>query len=188
MTSAFASATGTHLSQGDAAIGGPQARLLGPTGAGVTVGVISDSIDEVAGGIAASQAAGDLPANVLNLLDDPVPGTDEGRAMAEIVYDEAPGISGIAFTTADGGGPAGKAAGIDSLVAHGVEVIADDTSYLTDPFFQDGIVAQAADRAKAAGVAYFAAAGNDASQGWQGTFSPSGAGRARTSIRLPAST
>jgi hypothetical protein len=96
--------------------------------------------------------------------------------MAEIVYGEAPGISGIAFTTANSGGPAGKAAAIDDLVAHGVSVIADDTSYLSDPFFQDGIVAQAADRAEAAGVAYFAAAGNDASQGWQGTFSASGAG------------
>ena len=43
-----------------------------------------------------SQAAGDLPANVLNLLDDPVPGgTDEGRERwPRSIYDEAPGITG----------------------------------------------------------------------------------------------
>ena len=69
----------------------------------MTVGVISDSIDQVAGGIAASQAAGDLPANVLTCSTIRA-GTDEGRAMAEIVYDEAPGISGIAFTTANAAG------------------------------------------------------------------------------------
>ena len=41
---------------------------------------------------------GDLPASVVALSDKPG-GTDEGRAMAEIVYDEAPGISGIVFAT-----------------------------------------------------------------------------------------
>src|SRR5205823_1354021 len=47
--------TGTNIgaktSEGDAAHRGPQARALGPTGAGVPVGVISDSIDNVNGGI-----------------------------------------------------------------------------------------------------------------------------------------
>ena len=58
------SATGSVLSQGDAAVHGPQARGFGVAGAGVRVGVISDSIDEVGAGIAGSQATGDLPADV----------------------------------------------------------------------------------------------------------------------------
>jgi subtilisin family serine protease len=164
--------TGSVLSQGDAAIHGPQARGFGAQGAGVKVGVISDSIDEVGMGIAGSQATGDLPPSVENLGDLPG-GTDEGRAMAEIVYDEAPAISGIAFATA-AGGPQAKANSIDQLVSHGVKVIADDTSYITEPFFQDDVVAQAVDRAKAAGVAYFIAAGNDADQSWEGTYNGGG--------------
>ena len=91
--------------------------------------------------------------------------------MAEILYDEAPGVGRIRFATADGG-PAAKANAIDALVADGARVIADDTSYVTEPFFQDDVVAQAVDRAKAAGVAYFIAAGNDAQHGWGAAFSP----------------
>ena len=54
-----------------------------------------------------------------------------------------------------------------------MKVIADDTTYLAEPFFQDGIVAQAIDRAKAAGVAYFASAGNDSrNTRWEGTYTP----------------
>ena len=79
--------------------------------------------------------------------------------MAEIVYDEAPGISGIVFGSGTIGSTA-KAAAIDALVARGVKVISDDTVTSIEPFFQDGIVAQAVDRAKAAGVAYFSSAGN----------------------------
>ncbi len=160
---------GSVTSQGVAATHATQPQPSGATGAGVTVGVISDSINKVGGGIAASQTSGDLPANTVALSDASSGGTDEGRAMAEISYDEAPGLAGILFATANGG-PGAKAAAIDSLVSHGAKVIADDTSYITEPFFQDDVVAQAVDRAKAAGTAYFAAAGNDAQESWQGTF------------------
>ena len=166
---------GSALSQGDDVINGPEARALGPTGAGVAVGIISDSIDSVNGGISASVASGDLPNDTADLSNPPpAGGTDEGRAMAEIVYDEAPGVSRIRFTTANPG-PAAKAQGIDALVAAGVKVIADDTSYIAEPFFQDDVIAQAVDRAKAAGVAVFVSAGNDGRNAWQGTFTPSGA-------------
>jgi hypothetical protein len=165
-----AASTGAFTSQGDAAIHGPQARATGVTGTGVRVGIVSTSIDQVGGGISDSQATGDLPGDVTDLLDHPGD-DDEGRAMAEIVYDEAPGISGIAFATGMLG-PASKASSIDALVANGVKVIADDTYYRTEPFFQDGIVSQAVDRAKASGVAYLAAAGNEASQSWEAAYTP----------------
>jgi Subtilase family len=163
--------SGGTLSEGDAAVRGPQARVFGATGAGIVVGVISDSIDEnPVGGLAASIASGDLPANTQVLADDPLGDrTDEGRAMAEVIYDEAPGISGIVFATGVGG-PAAKVGAIDALVARGVRVIVDDASDTTEPAWQDGIVAQAVDRAKLAGVAYIAAAGNDAGHAWQAYY------------------
>ena len=49
--------------------------------------------------------------------DDPAPRKDEGRAMAEIVYDEAPGISSIDFVTADGCRRRREGGSIDGLVA-----------------------------------------------------------------------
>ncbi len=172
--------TGGTLSQGDAAHHGLQARALGPTGAGVTVGVISDSINNAGTKIAGSQASGDLPGplsvppgSVTSLLDSPS-GVDEGRAMAEIIFDEAPGVRSMFFSTG-ALGAAVKAQSINNLVSSGAKVIADDIFLLSEPFFQDGLVSQAVDSAKAAGTAYFASAGNRARQSWEGTFTPAGA-------------
>lgn len=163
---------GGTLSQGDAAHHGPQARALGTTGAGVKVGVISDSANQVGGGVATSIATGDLPAAYQVLQDDPG-SSDEGRAMSEIIYDTAPGITQMAFSTGTLSA-AGKASSINNLVAQGAKIIADDIFYLDEPMFQDGQVAQAVDAAKAAGVSYFASAGNRAKQSWEGTLTLSG--------------
>ncbi len=169
---------GSVLSEGDATHRGPQARALGPTGAGVKVGLISNSINRAGGGVAGSQASGDLPgpasmpAGSVQILQDGSAGSnDEGRAMAEIVFDTAPGVRNMVFTTGSGGA-ATRATGIDNLVANGVNVIADDVFQITEPFFQDGIIAQAVDRAKAAGVTYLVSAGNRARQSWEGTYAP----------------
>ena len=146
----------SNLSTGSVALAGrrcdprPAGARVRPTGAGVTVGIISDSIDQVGGGHRGLAGRRETCRPTSQNLSDLPGGTDEGRAMAEIVYDEAPGISGIVFATA-AGGPQAKATSIDSLVSHGVKVIADDTSYITEPFFQDDVVAQAVDRAKADG-------------------------------------
>ena len=58
------------------------------------------------------------------------------------------------------------ASGIQALVNAGAQVIADDVTYFDEPFFQDGLLAQAANSANAAGVAYFSAAGNSGSNGY----------------------
>ena len=60
----------------------------------------------------------------------------------------------------------------------GAKVIADDTSYPLEPFFQDGVVSQAIDAVKARGVAYFASAGNEGRASWEGTFKPTNGGAA----------
>jgi hypothetical protein len=94
-----------------------------------------------------------------------LPFGDEGRAMLQIVYDVAPGTS-LAFYTAENS-EADFANGIGKLAASvasggaGAKVIADDVGYFDEPFFQDGIVAQAVDAVEVQGVAYFSAAGND---------------------------
>ena len=69
--------TGSATSEGDAAHRGPQARALGPTGTGIPVGVMSDSINQRGTGVAGSQSSGDLPATV-QILDEPGSGTRRG--------------------------------------------------------------------------------------------------------------
>ena len=102
-----------RLSQGDGAINGPEAARARPDGGrrGGRDHLRLDRSGHAGGGIADSVASGDLPSDTVALSNpQPASGTDEGRAMAEIVYDEAPGVSRIWFVTANGG-PAAKAAG-----------------------------------------------------------------------------
>jgi subtilisin family serine protease len=92
---------------------------------------------------------------------------DEGRAMMQIVHDVAPGAQ-LMFHTALPT-QAHFASGIQALVDAGAWVIADDVTYFDEPFFQDGLVAQAANAAYAAGVAYFSSAGNSGSNAYDNT-------------------
>src|ERR1700722_11301573 len=201
--------TGAVTSQGDYVQHSAAPRSSNSlTGAGVTVGVLSDSFDcyavYAANNVPASGAAGyasngflataatdvstgDLPSNV-NVLEEAeagnggcmnygapsqLPFTDEGRAMLQIVHDVAPGAS-LAFYTGDNS-EADFANGIGVLAAPvsaggaGAKVIADDLGYFDEPFFQDGIVAQAADAVEANNVAYFSAAGNDGTLAYDNT-------------------
>jgi hypothetical protein len=87
--------------------------------------------------------------------------------MLQIVHAVAPGAS-LAFYTGENS-EAGFANGIGALAAAGATVIADDLGYYDEPFYQDGIVAQAIDAVEARGVAYFSAAGNNADASWEST-------------------
>ena len=123
-------------------------------------------------------STGALPAGV-DVLEEPPPSclqygqpeqppySDEGRAMAQIVYAVAPGAK-LAFHTADQT-EANFANGIVALQAAGAKVIADDITYLDEPYFQDGIVAEAINTVVAAGVAYFTAAGNNGDLSYENT-------------------
>jgi hypothetical protein len=93
-----------------------------------------------------------------------LPFTDEARAMMQIVHDVAPGAT-LAFHSAEYS-EADFAAGVAALAAAGAKVIADDVGYFDEPFYQDGIIAQAID-AVAKGTAYFSAAGNSADHAWE---------------------
>jgi hypothetical protein len=156
----------------------------GIDGSGVTVGILSDSFDQatesVEGGPIATREAedvehGDLPGSTntcsgqsapVDVLDDSAEGEDEGRGMAQIVHDVAPGAK-LAFATAFTSETA-FAENIEKLAkptgegGAGAKVIADDVTYFEEPFFQEGPVGVAASRvAEQRGVSYFSSAGND---------------------------
>jgi hypothetical protein len=188
---------GAVTSQGDFAQRSDVLRSTYPSldGTGVTVGALSDSYNcyptyaqnhvsnYARNGFTATAAtdvaSGDLPSAV-NLLADgeapcmsygaptQLPFGDEGRAMLQIVHDVAPGAS-LAFYTAENG-EGGFASGITKLAGNAhAKVIVDDVGYFDEPFFQDGVVAQAIDTVVAQGVAYFSAAGNDGSDAYDNT-------------------
>lgn len=164
--------TGSVTSQGDSTTGADLARqALGISGAGVTVGVLSDSYD-CSGGAAAGIDSGDLPSGVEVLRDlkcSSQGGTDEGRAMIEIIHDIAPDAK-LMFHTAFTG-QAGFANGIISLAENGASVIVDDVFYFAAPYFQDGIIAQAVDQVhQQQDVSYFTSAGNNGRDSWEGTY------------------
>jgi hypothetical protein len=145
---------------------------LSCTGAGVTVGVISDSFNNL-GGAAQDEQDGALPpASQINVLeDDPSgSGTDEGRAMMQVVHDVAPGAN-LDFYTADVS-EQDFASGILALAQAGCKVICDDVSYLDEPFFQTGVIAQAIQTVEQDGVTFLTAAGNEGEEGYQSIWDP----------------
>src|SRR6185295_9030970 len=107
------------------------------------------------------------------------PGSSEGTAMMEIVYDMAPGVQ-LFFASAFNG-EASFADNIRTLRnTYNCDVIVDDVSYSDEFPFQDGTVAQAVNDVTAAGAIYFSSAGNSGnittniSNTWEGDFSPAG--------------
>jgi hypothetical protein len=142
---------------------------LSVTGAGVKVGVLSDSFNDL-GAAAADEADGALPTSVTVLQDLSSGGTDEGRALLQVVHDIAQGAS-LYFTTAFQS-ELSFANGILALAAAGCKVICDDVSYFDEPFFQNGIIAQAIETVEKEGVVYLTSAGNNASNAYQSSWTP----------------
>lgn len=60
--------------------------------------------------------------------------------------------------------------GIDQLADAGCKVIVDDVTFITEPYFKDGVVAQAVNRANADGVTYVSAAGNFGTKSYERVF------------------
>lgn len=165
-----------NTSQGDAAHRANFARSVhGVNGSGVKVGVLSDSVDF----LAALQGTGDLPGVTVLPGQSGNPGSSEGTAMLEIVYDLAPGAQ-LYFATGFGS-EASMANNITQLASQGCDVIVDDVGNLLAPVFQDGIVAQAVDQVAAQGVLYFSSAANSGNLStsnagtWEGNFVSAGA-------------
>lgn len=176
---AVANRAGAIDSEGDRAHNADSARGdIGVTGVGVKICVLSDGVDS----LAASQAAGELP-DV-----DVLPGQensggffveDEGTAMLEIIHDVAPNAQ-LGFATAFRS-DASFAENIRSLrfTAH-CDIVVDDVVYFAEPYFQDGIIAQAVNDVTADGALYFSSAGNEGNTAdgtaghWEGDYVNSG--------------
>ncbi len=176
---------GSTTTQGDAVMNANTARTTyGVNGAGIKVGIISDSFNRL-GGMSAGITSGNLPGvgnpngftTPVNILKDD-PGTyaaDEGRGMAELIHDVAPGAqllfhSAFNNTEASPGQTIGEA--INALVTAGANIIVDDVATLDMPAYQDGKAAIAAHNAFLAGVPYFSSAGNNANNAYEGIFTP----------------
>jgi subtilisin family serine protease len=154
---------GSLTTQGDAVLGSDDVRnILGFDGTGVKIGVISDGVDN----LAMSQATGDLPGFVD--VGSNANGGDEGTAMLEIIHDIAPGAD-LAFYTAF---PTSMnfLNAITFFMNNGVDIIVDDVGFLTQPYFQDGELAQAAQNAVDNGIIFVSAAGNDAQRHYQAFY------------------
>lgn len=170
---------GSVVSEGLAQLRVGEAReASGLRGAGQTVGVLSDSFNRDTGAATRAQddvAAGDLtgPANPCSgqqlpvnvLAEGPSDGSDEGRAMLQIVHDLAPEAR-LAFATAFQSEES-FAQNIERLArpvsagGAGAGVIVDDVAWFEEPFFQDGPIAAAVDKVVSEGASYLSAAGND---------------------------
>jgi hypothetical protein len=166
---------GPVLTQGDAQLKADVARTaFDVDGTGVTVGVLSDSFD-CEDGYDDDKTAGELPDETkIQVISegpcsDPLsPHFDEGRAMSQIIADVAPGATQKFHSAANG--QLDYAQGIVELKDAGAKIITDDFGYLNEPWFLDGVIAQAVDTVTAAGVSYFPAAGNSGRLGYQSTF------------------
>ncbi len=180
---------GAVVTEGDRQLEAARARNdFGVDGSGVTVGILSDSFNQWKGAPASEAsdvATGDLPGpgnpcgfeRATNVVTPFIPGAypepgeepeneeeeggpaDEGRGMAQIVHDIAPGAN-LDFASAFNGELA-FAKAIRDLQAEGAQVIGDDVAYFDEPFYQDGPVAVAVNEVVAKGANYFSAAGND---------------------------
>jgi hypothetical protein len=159
-------------SEGDIQLKADLARITyGLDGTGVIVGVLSDSYNNPSQpqytNAAMDIASGDLPGpgnpcgctTPVNVIKEGPQGTDEGRAMLQIVHDLAPEAD-LAFAS----GMYGIFDMADEIRAlwnnAGTNVIADDITYYVEPFFQDGPVSVAIQEVTANGVLYSTAAGN----------------------------
>ena len=162
---------GALTSQGYVSHGVNKAIGLGVTGAGVRVGVMSDSAS--AARVASLIASGDLPADtvVVSGQAGPSSGEDEGTAMMEIVHDMAPDAK-LVFATA-ASGQSQFAANIRALrFTYHCDIIVDDYTYFFEAAFQDDVIAKAVNDVTADGAMYFSSAANSGNltQGQSGTW------------------
>ncbi len=174
---------GSVTSTGDTVMGTAELRsMLGVDGSGVRVGIISDGLVD----LQASVNSGDLPASVeiVNGKDGSAEegNNDEGRAMAEIIHDLAPGAT-LMFHS---GFPTNldMVAAIEALTAAGANIIVDDLGFLNEPIFEDGPVAQAVQAAIDAGVVYVTATGNSAMENYRALYKELDPDDGLTSINL----
>ena len=181
---------GAVTSQGVAALNVNDVFNLGYSGKGVTVGIFSDSyntsgsadtaLDDVLSGDLPNTTAIPHEEGLKFAMDANFVGSDEGRAMAQILHDMAPGAS-LCFASASNGelDYAESIVALRTNPACAADILVDDEFYFEEPYYSDGVIAQAVDLVSTSRslpgkpVRYFTAAGNDADAGsYIGEFNP----------------
>lgn len=181
---------GKVTSVGDRVIRSDIARkLFHVDGTGIKVGIIATSFNALSG-LETDVESGDLPGEKnpfgktapINILKD-LPNTspfanDEGRALAQIIHDIAPGAEIFFHTIAEGEGKTtsevnedGFAEAVSKLTAQGVNIIVEDVP-VPAPFFQDGGVAKTVQNATNKGITFISAVGNNGNIAYESKFRP----------------
>jgi PKD repeat protein/subtilisin family serine protease len=154
-------------SEGVNLVGAAAFHAQGITGAGVKIAVI----DVGFAGLSASQARGDLPYSVITRdftgtgIDT---GLSHGTAVAEIVYDIAPGATLYLVKIAN-------EVDLDNAVTYcigeGVNIIVHSLGWFNTNFYDGtGTLAQIVNRAESAGILWVQAAGNSGRRHYGPTF------------------
>lgn len=145
----------------------------GVDGTGMRIGVMSDSINVLDPGTIAngaitgmaSQVSGDLPASIPYIaLKTSYDNTDEGAGMIEEVHHLASGAVCVFSSCGDTQTAMASNIGKFASVGH-CQVACDDIGFDSEPMFQDGPIAQAADAFVAGGGIYLSSAGNSGTTG-----------------------
>lgn len=179
-TAAVAPSCRSIPSDVDSALGTAEVReRFGVDGTGVVVGILSDSFagaphalttpaqDVVAGALPGPGNPCGYETAVRVLVDDTTgQGSDEGRAMAQIIHSAAPGAT-LLFAAA-GPGQSTLADSVRMLHEAGATVIVDDVWFPEETLWQRGLVATAIAEANDDGVALLSSAGNATSIGTLG--------------------
>lgn len=153
----------------------PDGKIIPVDGTGIKIGVLSDSYDKELGIPANAEIdveEKELPEGVDLLLDNPFKATDEGRAMMQIIHDVAPG-AGLAFHTGTSS-PRQFELGFVALKEANCDIIVDDITFITEPFFGLGRISEVVQEFVAEpGKFHFTSAGNIANKGYQAVFKSS---------------
>lgn len=157
---------GSVNTAGDSILKANLLRAQGLTGQGVRIGIISDG----ANSWTSARASGDLPASLTRYGSCTTRSSnpsqclgsrscDEGTAMAEIIYDMAPGAT---LAVAAAGTSLEFIQRVNQLVnSFKADIIVDDLGFYGEPYFEDGEIA-AAVAAVTGRVLFVSAAGNSA--------------------------
>lgn len=182
--------TGKVTSHGDRAMRSDIAReLFEVDGTGIKIGIVSTSFNAL-NGLDADVKSGDLPGeknpsgktvpvSILKDLNNTSPlGNDEGRALAQIIHDIAPGAEIYFHSVVENEGEnsleineEGFTNAVSSLIAEDVDIIVDD-SVIPAPIFQDGVAAEAVQKATDEGIIFVTAAGNNGNIAYESEFRP----------------
>ncbi|WKK66337.1 S8 family peptidase [Lutimonas zeaxanthinifaciens] len=162
-----------------------EGRVSPVDGTGITIGVMSNSYDKqpfTPGNPSKATLdvwAGDLPGTGNTNFSEPVnvlmdypygEASDEGRAMMHIIHDVAPGAS-LAFYAASVS-PRVFETGFGAL-SEISDIIVDDITFITEPFFGGGKISVAIDEFVNTGGIHFTSAGNFGDFGYQSVFNSS---------------